>query len=109
MAVSLATEMAAEAGTAVAVAKAKATDTLNELKSYLRIDHDYDDAQLKMLMDAGREYLTNAGAVDDDGSLFRLALMLYVATHYENRDGSYKTDGYSHALQSIILQLKVKV
>jgi len=86
---------------------ANPTDELTELKNYLRIDHDEDNAQLSMLMKAAHEYLANAGVVtNNDSPLFRLAVMLYVGVHYENRDGAQKIDGFSHALQSIILQLK---
>jgi len=81
---------------------------LAELKNYLRIDHDDDDTQLSLLMDAANEYLANAGAVKTDSPLFRLAVMLYVGIHYENRDGATKMDSFSHALQSMILQLKVQ-
>ncbi|MCL2225796.1 MAG: head-tail connector protein [Defluviitaleaceae bacterium] len=84
----------------------KKRSNLDELKEYLRVDHDHDDAQLKMLMCAAKEYLKNAGVAVCNTPLYRLAVMLYVAVHYENRDGAQKMDGFSHALQSIILQLK---
>jgi uncharacterized phage protein (predicted DNA packaging) len=81
-------------------------ERLRELKGYLRIDHDYEDVLLETLMGAGGEYLTNAGISPCDSPLYRLAVMLYVSVHYENRDGAAKVDGFSHALQSIILQLQ---
>lgn len=82
------------------------TQMLKEIKGYLRIDNDYEDELLKMLRAAAEDYMTNAGIVADDNPLYRLAIMLYVAAQYENRDGSQKSDGFSHSLQSIILQLK---
>lgn len=79
---------------------------LAETKSYLRIEHDDEDALLSLLITAGEEYLFNAGVKRTDSRLFDLALMLYVGMHYENRDASQKTEGFSYALQSIILQIK---
>lgn len=87
--------------------------TLDELKTYLRIDGGEDDTILALLMDAAKEYLHNAGVVlPADGStsnLYNLAVMLYVALHYENRDPAQKMDRFSFALESIILQLKTSV
>ncbi|UED78045.1 head-tail connector protein [Brevibacillus sp. DP1.3A] len=84
--------------------------TLEELKTYLRIDGSEDDSILALLMGAAREYLTNAGVLEPPpekpSTQYKLALMLYVALHYENRDPSEKVDGFNSALQSIILQLK---
>jgi uncharacterized phage protein (predicted DNA packaging) len=80
---------------------------LKELKEYLRIDHEYEDALLTTLIIAGEEYLANAGIpLSRELKLYRLAVMLYVSVHYENRDASSKSDGFSHALQSIVIQLQ---
>lgn len=87
--------------------------TLDELKTYLRIDGSEDDGILALLMDAAKEYLTNAGvpepSAEAPSKLYNLAVMLYVALHYENRDPAQKIERFSYALESIILQLKTSV
>lgn len=80
--------------------------TLDELKNYLRIDESEDDSILTFLMDGAKEYLKNAGVLESDSSLYKLAVMLYVALHYENRDPSTKIDKLNFAFESIVLQLK---
>ncbi|MBN2909151.1 phage gp6-like head-tail connector protein [Polycladomyces sp. WAk] len=80
--------------------------TLDELKTYLRIDGSQDDGILALLIDSAKEYLANAGVPESDSKLYKLAVMLYVALHYENRDPSAKMDKFNFALESIILQLK---
>ncbi|MBH8605994.1 head-tail connector protein [Thermoactinomyces sp. CICC 10521] len=82
------------------------TLTLDELKNYLRIDGSEDDSFLTLLIDSAKEYLTNAGVPESDSNLYKLAVMLYIAMQYENRDPSARMDGFNFALQSIILQLK---
>ena len=82
-------------------------EKLTEAKNYLRVDHDEDDELILALLDAGEEYLRNAGVKPSEDKLYRLAVMLYAATQYEHRDGSQKSDGFSYALQSIILQLRL--
>jgi len=84
--------------------------TLDEVKTYLRIDGSEDDAILALLMNSAKEYLANSGIPKpEQGSespLYNLAVMLYVALHYENRDPAARMDKFSFALESIILQLK---
>lgn len=79
--------------------------TLDELKTYLRIDGSEDDDFLALLMDGAREFLANAGVPELDSKLYKLAVMLYVAMQYEHRDAGEAVQ-LSPALQSIILQLK---
>lgn len=87
--------------------------TLDELKTYLRIDGSEDDHILAHLVDAAQEYLTNAGVqaptAEASSKLYDLAIMLYVGLHYENRDPAQKIERFNYALQSIILQLKTSV
>lgn len=77
--------------------------TLEELKGYLRIDGSEDDTVLALLLQAAAEYLTNAGVTDDDSSLYKLAVMRYVAIEFENRGVNA---GEDRSLTSMILQLK---
>lgn len=81
-------------------------DFLGDLKTYLRIDGSEDDVVLTLLIDAAKEYLSNAGVPESEGKLYKVAVMLYVALHYENRDPSMKIEKFNFALESIILQLK---
>ncbi|WP_124728809.1 head-tail connector protein [Staphylospora marina] len=83
-----------------------ALPSVDELKTYLRIDGSEDDAFLALLLSAAKEYLANAGVPESDSDLYKLAVMLYCALHYENRDPSVKIDRFNFALESIILQLK---
>ncbi|AYB39687.1 head-tail connector protein [Brevibacillus laterosporus] len=84
--------------------------TLEDLKTYLRIDGSEDDGVLALLMEAAREYLTNAGVPEQSketsSKLYDLAVMLYVTLHFENRDPAQKIDRLNFAFESIILQLK---
>jgi uncharacterized phage protein (predicted DNA packaging) len=80
--------------------------TLDEVKNWLRIDGSEDDMLITLLIDGAKEYLSNAGVPESDSSLYKLAVMLYVALHYENRDPSAKMDKMNFAFESIVLQLK---
>ncbi|MBD1373719.1 phage gp6-like head-tail connector protein [Hazenella sp. IB182357] len=80
--------------------------TLDELKHYLRVDGSEDDLFLALLVDSAKEYLANGGVPESDKPLYKLAIMLYVAYHFENRDPSAKVEKFNYGLQSIILQLK---
>ncbi|MCP1355464.1 head-tail connector protein [Aneurinibacillus migulanus] len=82
------------------------SDFLDGLKTYLRIDGSEDDVVLTLLIDAAKEYLSNAGVPESESKLYKIAIMLYVALHYENRDPSMKIEKFNFALESIILQLK---
>ncbi|KWW17976.1 hypothetical protein AS888_20920 [Peribacillus simplex] len=79
---------------------------LSEVKEYLRIDGNEDDVLISLLMEAAKEYLTNAGVTEQNSALYKVAVMLYVTLQYENRDPSQKIEKFNIAFQSIILQLK---
>lgn len=80
--------------------------TLGELKGYLRIDHDDDDVTLALLTEAATESLAKSGVETTDGSLYKLAVILHVSMHYENRNPDKKLDGYHEVLNHIIPKLK---
>ncbi|MFW5438748.1 head-tail connector protein [Paenibacillus apiarius] len=80
--------------------------TLEEIKTYLRIDGSEDDGILALLVDAAKEYLTDAGVPEQITAKYKLAVMLLVALNYENRNPGLKQDKLSFSLESIILQLK---
>ncbi|MBT2647195.1 head-tail connector protein [Peribacillus frigoritolerans] len=79
---------------------------LSEVKEYLRIDGNEDDVLISLLMEAAKEYLSNAGVTVQGSALYNLAVMLYVTLQYENRDPGQKIEKANYAFQSIILQLK---
>ncbi|MGR6115716.1 head-tail connector protein [Aeribacillus composti] len=80
--------------------------SLEELKKYLRIDGSEDDDILTLLVNAAKEALKKAGVPESDSDLYKLAVMLYVALYYENRDPSTKMDKLNFAFESIVLKLK---
>src|SRR5690606_40872458 len=55
------------------------------------------DAILALLMNSAKEYLANSGIPEpeqgSESSLYNLAVMLYVALHYENRDPAARKIG----------------
>lgn len=83
---------------------------LEHVKEYLRIDGDYDDPMLSLLIDSAKEYLSNAGVKEQENNLYKLAITMLVTHWYENRN--QETDARTKkvldlGLQTIILQLKV--
>lgn len=82
---------------------------LSELKTYLRIDGDEEDSFLVLLIEGAKEYLSNAGVVESDEKLYKLAVMMYVMAQYERFDDASGLNKLKDALTSIILQLKVGV
>lgn len=80
--------------------------TLEEVKSYLRIDFDDDDPTLALLIDAAKESLLKSGVEETASSLYRLAVMIHVSMHYENRNPDSKLEGYQQVFNNIIPKLK---
>lgn len=80
--------------------------TLDELKNYLRIDHADDDVTLTLLVEAAKESLVKSGVEVAEGALYKLAIILHVAMHYENRNPDAKLEGYHDVFNHIIPKLK---
>ncbi|HAN20422.1 MAG TPA: phage gp6-like head-tail connector protein [Clostridiales bacterium] len=90
---------------------------LDDVKKYMEIDDtgdvDYDvktDAQITILIEAAKIYLTNAGAIPDDtNKLYCLAVYILVLHWHDNRGvvviGTI-TKELEFSLKSIITQLK---
>lgn len=63
---------------------------LDELKNFLRVDHDLDDSLLSILQETAENYIL--GAIDAEAkdvindTRFKLAVTLLVANWYENRN-----------------------
>lgn len=84
-------------------------DLLEMSKEYLRIDGNYDDEMLQILIESAKQYMSNAGVKEQENDLYNLAIMMLVTNWYENREqvtGSIPKS-INLGLQSIILQLKV--
>lgn len=79
--------------------------TLDEVKNYLRVDGDDDDALIESLITSSAAYLTNAGA-QDDGNLYKLAQLMLISHWHENREPTGKADKLAYGLAGIILQLQ---
>jgi uncharacterized phage protein (predicted DNA packaging) len=82
--------------------------SLDEVKNWLRIDFNEDDALLTTLIGAAEEYLQNATGVgyDETNNLAKLFCMTLIADWYENRDMIGKaSDQVRPIIQSILTQL----
>ncbi|MBW7475946.1 head-tail connector protein [Paenibacillus oenotherae] len=84
--------------------------TLDETKTWLRIDGEDDDTSIYMLMGAAETYLHNATEVTFDSSndLAKLYCLVLTADWYENREliGSQPSDKVRYTCQSIMAQLQ---
>lgn len=80
---------------------------LNDIKLYLRVDHDEEDDLLLSLQRASENYLYNAGCIKNyDNDLYRLAIKLLISHWYDNRGLIGSTDLINYSLESIIYQLR---
>lgn len=82
--------------------------TLEEVKTWLRVDFSDDDATISMLIAAAEEYLKNATGMtfDSTNHLAKLFCMTLIADWYENREMIGKTsEKVRHTVESIVAQL----
>lgn len=84
--------------------------TLEEAKTWLRIDSDEDNGTLEMLIGAAEEYLHNATGISfgQEHQLAKLYCLVLCADWYENRDlvGQQPSDKVRLTCQSIMTQLQ---
>lgn len=84
--------------------------SLEEAKDWLRIDGDYDNSIIEMLIGSAESYLKNATGKNFDSSnnLAKLFCLVLVADWYENRDliGQRASDKVRYTIQSMLAQLK---
>lgn len=86
--------------------------TLEQFKSYMRIDVDWEDDLLQQFLDAATNYLT--GAISDYADNYTnyseftnkadLLTMIIAAEFYQNRDNSEHS--LSYTIQSLMTQLQ---
>lgn len=83
--------------------------TIPEIKNYLRLDGAEDDAFISSLISVAQEDLTASGITVQTSERYKLAVMLLIANHYEERRPQVVgtvTNKLSYSLERIILQLK---
>ncbi|MFB7142073.1 head-tail connector protein [Gottfriedia sp. NPDC056225] len=82
--------------------------TLNEAKSFLRIDFDDDDSDINSLVLAADLFVVGASSqnVDKESELYKLACKLLVSHWYLNREVVGKADKLAFSLNEILFQLK---
>lgn len=86
---------------------------LEDVKLYLRIDGDEEDALIQSMMQAGAEYIRSAvGEYDDADPTAQILLAAIVQNMYDNRElmqsEQQMKKRIEYTFQSIILQLQVK-
>jgi uncharacterized phage protein (predicted DNA packaging) len=89
--------------------------TLEEVKSFLRIDYNDEDSLLQIYIDGAEAYLYNATGIifDNTNNLAKLYCFCLISDWYENRN--FATDikngnvneKVRYTLQSILLQLQL--
>lgn len=80
--------------------------TLDDVKDYLRVDGNDEDALLGLLLEAAKEFLSQAGVPESEKALYKVAVFMHVAMHYENRNLENKLEGYEQVFHHIIPKLK---
>ncbi|QKE72659.1 phage gp6-like head-tail connector protein [Arthrobacter citreus] len=82
--------------------------SLNEAKSFLRIDFDDDDSDINGLVLAADLFVVGATSqnVDKESELYKLACKLLVNHWYLNREVIGKADKLAFSLKEILFQLK---
>ena len=86
---------------------------LEDVKLYLRIDGDEEDALIQSMMQAWAEYIRSAvGKYDDTDPTAQILLAAIVQNMYDNRElmqsEQQMKKRIEYTFQSIILQLQVK-
>ncbi|WP_067924866.1 head-tail connector protein [Alicyclobacillus shizuokensis] len=82
--------------------------TLDDAKTFLRVDGTDDDALIQSLIDASVEYLANATGsnVDMSSKVYDLAQKILVVHWYENREPVGQANVLAYSLESMIMQLR---
>lgn len=85
--------------------------TLEEAKSWLKIDYDDEDGDIKVIIDAAEIYLKNATDIvyDNTNPLAKLYCRVLIEEWHENKGLMVKnstSDKVRYTLQSILAQLK---
>lgn len=84
---------------------------LEEMKLYLKVDGNEEDALIEAITLAAKEYIKNAvGVVDKESELYKIVLKLLVSHWFQNREifvsGRATMANLSFSVESILYQLK---
>lgn len=84
--------------------------TLEDVKTYLRIDEDADDAIIGIMMQAAEDYIKDAvGVYDESSAKTRMLYFLIMQDLYENRVSVVKESDkqrLAYVTNTLILQLQ---
>lgn len=83
---------------------------LQQVKDYLRVDYEEEDALISAMHLAAREYLKNAGVPEQPSSeLYNHVIFMLTAIFYDNRGTTDKDIAIPSFLHHLIIQLSMKV
>lgn len=81
---------------------------LQKVKGYLRVDYDEDDILITGFIAAAKEYLSNAGVVEQpESELYSIVILMLVALFYDNREAD-KDIKIPTVIMNFIVQLSCK-
>lgn len=83
--------------------------TVEEVKEFLKIEHDEENMFIRTLISASEEYMKNAtgNTFDSNNNLARLFCMVLISDWYENRDYIGKaSEKVRDTVGSMVTQLK---
>ena len=87
-----------------------ATVSIELAREYLRLLEGEDDTILSFLIDAAEAKLKESGVVIEYNesflSMYRLAVLLHVSMHYENRSAAVNVEKLSVSYNNLLLKLK---
>lgn len=83
---------------------------LEDVKVYLRIDIDDDDATLRLIIDAARKYVEKQiGECNEEDPRVKMLLLAVIANMYENRMlTTSKPETESYVVKIMIMQLQME-
>ena len=87
-----------------------ATVSIELVREYLRVLEGEDDIILSFLIDAAESELKESGVVIEDNesflSMYRLAVLIHVSMHDENRSAAVNVEKLSVSYNNLLLKLK---
>lgn len=84
---------------------------LDFVKSYLRVDHDFDDIEIQLMINSAQSYVRNTLRVEKDEELdteLVIPMLTLIAHFYENKTTTMKSTEKADVIFSSILSLHRK-